>query len=142
MKKIIFALLMAGLIVTTAKAQQIWATIIDQNTSRSDFHHFFIDIDGDGIEDGLIRINQNFRTAPFHGRHLRVGSKVLFDASSRNPATPDNLIDLNSIRSTDLIKIITPDGRTIWVADYAPRVNYQRAHNFRDLYEARQAGRQ
>jgi hypothetical protein len=61
-----------------AVADPVWATIIDIDLTGR-YHQYFIDRNGDGFEDGVVRILPSNITAPTFRRYMQLGARVLYE---------------------------------------------------------------
>ena len=123
----LFFVLMTFVAKMGINADPVWATIVDIGPDLTErYQQYFIDKDGDGLEDGVVRIRSSNDTASIFKRYMQVGGRVLYENENRD--------DFN-VSDFQLLRIETPDGRLIKVVDFAGQYsNYQHAREF----EARQ----
>ena len=111
--------------VAIAVADPVWVNIVDMDLTGR-YYQYFIDKDGDGIEDGVVEVSPKAFTASLFRRYMQVGGKVLYENDNR-----DDFI----VSEDQLLRILLPDGRTIRVVDFAGQ--YHEFRRARD-YEAQQ----
>jgi hypothetical protein len=112
-----------------ALADPVWATIIDTDFT-GERHSWYFDKDGDGFEDGVMRIVSDAPRAPVFRRYLPAGSRILYE----NRGKSDFYVSISQ-----LLRIEMPDGRLIKVVDIiGPNAaGYDDAY----AYEAQQAAK-